>query len=107
MKYVIRKTIFIIGVIWGVLAWALWPLTPNRGYMSALWCALIIAPAYLFVAVQRVRGYPARIFIVTALGILTLVGVKIVPASGDLTWIYIVVPPSTALLAYLFLSLHA
>ncbi len=72
----ILRVLFAFGVVWAGFAWASWPLTPNRGYLTALSSAVILAPAYLLVAIRPGRGFGMRVFVAVALAILILQGIS-------------------------------
>jgi hypothetical protein len=72
----IVRVLFAIGVVWAGFAWACWPVMPNRGYETALTSAVILAPAYLLVAIRRGHGVGMRVFVAVALAILIVRGTR-------------------------------
>ena len=100
-----KRFILTIGVLWAIYGWALWIITPHRGFQTALMSGMILSPSYLLLAAYRGTAIPMRAFVAAAICILILVGLRIIPGRYDMAWAYILCPPalglSVALVRYL------
>jgi hypothetical protein len=92
-----KRFVTIIGVCWAIFAWCLWFVQPHRGYQTALICGIFLAPSYLFLSAFRATAIPMRIFVASALLILIIVGLRIIPGRYDMIWVYFFCPPALAL----------
>jgi hypothetical protein len=92
-----RKFVLTVGMCWAVAAWLLWPLTPHRGYETALGSAIWLAPSYILLSVYRGATIPIRVFVGCATGFLLLIGIRVIPGRYDPVLLYLVCPPVLAL----------
>ena len=99
----LMQSLFAMGVTWVGFVWSSWLLFPGRGSVTALSCAVMLAPAYLFVGIRRRRGIGMRAFVGTALLMLVLLGTRTWPSRHLGLEAYVALPPLVALLARLFI----
>ena len=92
-----KRFIITIGVLWAIYGWMLWIITPHRGFQTALPSGIFLAPSYLLLAAYRGVAIPMRAFVMTALCILVLVGLRIIPGRYDMMWAYLLCPPTVGL----------
>jgi hypothetical protein len=96
LQAVMKVFVTIIGTCWAIFAWLLWPLTSHLDSTAALFCAIWLAPSYLLLSVFRGTAIPMRVFVASAVLILTLVGLRVIPGRYDILWVYLICPPALA-----------
>ena len=100
VREAITRALFAIGAVWVGFLWTAWAIEyPPRDDIMALYAGVLLAPAYLLVAIRRGQGIGLRIFVASALTLLILEGITGPVRYFDFLAVYILLPPLAAIAA--------